>query len=291
MQPVQPGTPSMLSLSRALLSDAKREKVTYWWLEVAAAVFSVGVSLAPWAKIAAALAVLAVALKISAKLRLSASRRAFRQGERARRYDFYGRTLGWPVPPLDRADLGLTQFPSDIQERARALATSEVDYYAHSGPPSAKRLVCNLAESMFWTERLMGAMAKARWVQVAMATSALVIVLVGTIVVQPGGSLDVLRFLGSAVTLLVAIDVLGEAQSFGRGEREVGRLLSAVTTVIGQGEPSRDESMRLLTEYNCLLADLPLLPDRVYEAKKTTLNAAWTEFQAGLPGGCGESKG
>src|SRR5262245_1171218 len=129
MQPAEQRTPpSMLSLSRALLSDAKREKVRYWWLEVAAALCSVAVSLAPWAKVAAVLAGVAVTLKVAAKIRIGASRRAFRQGERARRYDFYGRTLGWPVPPFDRADLVLTQFPSTIQERARALATSEVDY-------------------------------------------------------------------------------------------------------------------------------------------------------------------
>jgi hypothetical protein len=286
----QQETPTMLSLSRALLSEAKRNKLIYWWLELGAATFSVGVSLMPWAKVAAALAIVSIGVKIAAKARLSGSRRHFRRGERARRYDFYARTLGWPVPPGHRADLALTQFPSTIQDRARALATAEVDYYSHSGPPSPKRLLCNLAESMFWTERLMAAMARVRWGQVAAAAIAVVLVLVGTVLVQPGGSLDVLRFLGSAVMLLVALDVFGEAQSFERGEREVGKLLSAVTAVMAQVEQSRDEGMRLLTEYNCVLADLPLLPDRIYEKKKAALNAAWTEYQAGLPGGCGESK-
>ncbi len=186
--------------------------------------------------------------------------------------------------------MALAQFPVVVQQRARVLATSEVDYYADSGPPSTKRLVCNLAESMFWTEKLMGAMARTRWIQVAVSAIAVIVVLVGTIVVQPSGSLEVLRFLGSGVTLLVAIDVLGEAQSFERGEREAGKLLNAIAAVMGQPQLSRDEGMRLLTEYNCLLADLPLLPDRIYDKKRVILNAAWTEFQAGLPGGCGESK-
>lgn len=281
----------MLSFSRALLTNAKRRKTIYWIFEVAAASCSMVAAVLPWTVASATLALVAVAVKIIARLVLVASRRTFRLGERARRYDFYGRTLGWPVPPSDRADMVLVRLTPGIYREAAKLAATETDYYAHDGPPSTQRLLCNLAESMFWTERLMGAMAQVRGRQVATALGAVVVVLVGTLMVQPAHGLGVLKFIGSAVTLLVAMDLFGEAKSFERGEREAGKLLSALGTEMARSTPSEGEGLRLMTEYNCLLADLPLLPDSIYRANQIALNSAWTEFQKSLPGGCGQSRG
>jgi hypothetical protein len=173
---------------------------------------------------------------------------------------------------------------------AATLAGTETDYYAHDGPPSTQRLLCNLAESMFWTERLMGAMAKVRGRQVATALAAVVLVLVGTLMMQPAHGLGVLKFIGSAVTLLVAMDLFGEAKSYERGEREACKLLSAIGTEMARATPSEGEGLRLMIEYNCLLSDLPLLPDSIYRSKQVALNSAWTEFQKSLPGGCGASR-
>jgi hypothetical protein len=280
----------MLSVSRALLTKAKGKKATYWRFEVAAASCSTVAAVIPWTVASATLALGAVALKIFARQVLVASRRTFRLGERARRYDFYGRTLGWPVPPSDRADMVLVRLAPGVHREAARLAGTETDYYAHNGPPSTQRLLCNLAESMFWTERLMGAMAKVRWRHVATAVAALVLVLLGTLMMQPTHGLGVLKFICSAVTLLVATDLFGEAKSFERGESEASKLLSAIGTEMARATPSEGEGVRLMSEYNCLLADLPLLPDSIYRSNQIALNSAWTAFQKSLPRGCGESR-
>jgi hypothetical protein len=280
-------TPSALSLSRALLSAAKDRKKTYWYVEILAAALSVAGSFLPWPVIAAVAGVLSVASKTVSKFVLSGSKKLFRLGERARRYDFYERTMGWPVPSADRADMVIAQSSDEIRDAANKLASAEADYYAHKGSPGPDRLLCNLCESMFWTERLMEYMSKVRRKHLALAMVAVLAALVGTILVQPGPKgFVVLKILGSVVALLVAVDVLGEAWSFDRGERETRRLLDAVVAEMRRSALSRDEAIRLMVEYNCLLADLPLLPDSIYEKHKAVLSKAWAEFEKSLPMRC-----
>lgn len=279
--------PSMLSFSRALLSAAKDEKKRYWYAETAAAALSVIGAFLPWPEFAATAGLLSVATKVISKLVLSGTKKLFRLGERARRYDFYGKTMGWPVPPADRADMVIAQSSKEIRAAAEKLAAAEPDYYAHKGAPSTERLLCNLCESMFWTERLMGFMAKSRYKQLAVAGVAVFAVLLGTVLVHPGEpGFAILKMVGSVVALLVAVDVLGEARSFARGEQETGKLLHAVVAEMKRTVLARDEAVRLMVEYNCMLADLPVLPDSNYEKHKSVLNSAWKEFEASLPFSC-----
>jgi hypothetical protein len=58
-------------------------------------------------------------------------------------------------------------------------------------------------------------------------------------------------------------------------------------TEMARHEPTEKEALRLLVEYNCTLADLPMIPDTVYHANEETLNAAWQEYGSppGLVGG------
>ncbi len=282
---------SALSLSRALLTAAKKTKKAYWQTEILAAVLAVGGAFLPMPALAIIASVLSITAKAIGKFAiLSDSKKLFRLGERARRYDFYERTLGWPVPPADRADMVITQSSTAIRAAAAKLAASETDYYSHKGAPSTERLLCNLGESMFWTERLMGEMAKVRWKHVAVAVTALVLGLVGTVLIQPGKEgLIIIKVTGLMVSLLVALDILGEARSFKRGESDTRRLFDAVLAEMRQFPLSVNGAMRLMAEYNCLLADLPLLPDSIYEARKAVLNEAWTVCEKSLPIRCSQA--
>ena len=44
--------------------------------------------------------------------------------------------------------------------------------------------------------------------------------------------------------------------------------------------PDREEALRILIEYNCLLADLPMVPDEVHERHRARLNKLWAEVSA-----------
>jgi len=280
-------SPTILSFSRAHLSAAKRQKKAYWWIEVLASALSLGASFVPVATIAVGLGVLSVASKAAGKLKMSAAKKLFRIGERQRRYDFYKKTLGWDPPPRDRADTYIQNSGEEIQEAAAKFAPGEPDYYAHKGPPSTQRLFCNLAESMFWSERLFGAMASMWWKRFALAVTLVGSVLVVLIVVNLNDhALLAVKLVFSVVALLVAVDVFGEAKASTRGERDVQNLLRVLEKEMDKPSPSQDEALRLLIEYNCLLADLPMIPDAVHRAHEKELNAAWKEYEAGLPFRC-----
>lgn len=284
--------PTILSFSRAFLSAAKRKKKNYWRAEAIATLLSIAASLSPVAVVAVLLAVLSVVSKAIGKLILSASKSLFRVGERQRRYDFYMKALAWPSPAADRADTYIANSSPEIKKAAQALAPREANYYAHQGAPGKERLFCNLAESMFWSERLFGAMASMWWTRFALAAVAVVGVLIATIALNlDNEALLVVKILSSVVALMVTLDVLGEARSSDRGKAEIGKLLGVLEKEMARQAPSQEEALRLLVEYNCLLADLPLIPDALYKSKEETLNAAWKEYESSLPFRCDVAKG
>ena len=140
---------------------------------------------------------------------------------------------------------------------------------------------------MFWSERLFGAMAAIWWRRFAVAVIVVAAVLIATIMLNlNNNALLVLKCLGSVVALLVTLDVFAEARSSDRGRTEIGKLLGVLETEMARHEPTEKEALRLLVEYNCALADLPMIPDTVYHANEETLNAAWQEYETSLPFRC-----
>jgi hypothetical protein len=270
-------TPNLLSVSRALYKLAKEGKSRYWRAEVLALVLAVGASMAPCITASVAFGLLAVATKVAAKLLISSSKANYRLAERHRRYDFEERTLGWPAPPRERADVHLAS--SSLLEIARTFEPRDSTYYANSGPPSTARLLSNLAESVFWTSRQMRIMEGIRTGQCWAAAVMVLATLVGLTLSQAGEvGVIVLKLLGILVTFLVALDVFGESRAFSRGTKECDAVLAALCAEASRSSPNRDEVIRLFIEYNCVLADLPIIPDNVYDKHGDRLTAAWTEF-------------
>ncbi|NJM09942.1 MAG: hypothetical protein HC883_03365 [Bdellovibrionaceae bacterium] len=248
---------------------------------MAASIFSVIAAFMPWWQGAVIFVISGVTLKVFAKALSSEARGFFRRAERLRRYDFEERTLGWPLPPRERADLRISN--SEIAALAKKWADRETGYYSNEGPPSDARLYSNLAESIFWSERLMGKMATRRWKQVLLALGATVVTLLATIILQNEAAAGpVIKILAVAVSLLVTLDVFGEARSFQRGERELAQIIAALTADGQNNIINRNEILRILIEYNCLLAELPMIPDEVYTREIPDLNQAWDAYRSGV---------
>ncbi len=268
----------MLGAMRLLFSRSKTEKDRYWLLEACAAALALGAAFVPFMSVASVMSLLAVAAKMIAKLVGSRSRSKFRLAERLRRFDFESRALGWPIPPTDRAEFVLA-VPLDVQAKAGERTEVDSEYYTHNGKPSDERFFANLTESVFFTHHLMTIMARRRWSQFAIAMIAFVAVLVGGAIAQPGEVIHVvLRVVGAVVAVLVAVDVFGEARSYERGDRECGKLLSAIRAETRTGAPSANEGLRLFVEYNCLLSDLPLVPDVIFDRNRARLNQAFAAY-------------
>jgi hypothetical protein len=281
--------PSFLAYSRAAFTVAKARRMWHWRLEAAASALALLSAFMPFATAAAVTALLSVGAKLLAKQKATQSRGLFRQAERARRYDFEQRTLGWPVPGRVHAD-ALLACPGEVEELAGQLAKKDDDYFAEKGDPSASRFVWNLAESIFWQEKLSDAMVAVRGRQFVLALAAIGGTLCGLVLVQPSGLLQQaqvtvtvfvgLKVLGALVSLLVALDVYGELSAFRRGSRDSRDLLAALERSLAP--PKREEALRILIEYNCLLADLPMVPDEVHAKHRARLNSLWADVSARL---------
>jgi hypothetical protein len=279
--------PSFLAHSRAAFTVAKTTRKWHWRLEVVASGLALLSAFIPAATVAAVVALLSVGAKVLARVKAMQARVLFRQAERARRYDFEQRTLGWLVPGRVHAD-ALLAFPPEVEELAREVAKKDDDYFAEKGGPSPSRFVWNLAESIFWQEKLTDAMASRRTRQFSLAVAAIAATLCGLVLVQPSGVLEQaqakvtaivgLKVLGALVSFLVALDVYGELSAFRRGSRESRDLLAALERALEP--PDREEGLRILIEYNCLLADLPMVPDEVYKKHGARLEKLWADASA-----------
>lgn len=271
-------TPSVLATARALFSRAKDSKARYWQAETLAAALAAVTGALPWPRAAVSLGLLALALKLAAKAQLSRAKRAFRDAERARRYDFEERCLGWPVPPLVRARIALAS--SSVDAAARAWMKRDSNYYTAAGAPGADLLLANLSESVFNTEHLMTRMSVRRNGQLILASGGLLVVLVATALSRAdGAAVLVLKVLACAVSWLVALDVYGEMRAFRRGAAESAEILCELSVEARQTEVDQRDIFRIMIDYNCLLADLPLVPDDIYTRSAEELTTAWAAYR------------
>src|SRR5262245_27295178 len=122
---VQTSPLSLLSRLRAAFSAAKKDKITYWKLEIFASVVAIGTAVVGPVWLASSLGVLSIGIKVIGKIFAARARAAFRLAERLRRFDFQAKTLGWPVPARDLVDLLLIMSPA-MEQAARALAPRDV---------------------------------------------------------------------------------------------------------------------------------------------------------------------
>ena len=285
----EPGHPSLLAHSRAAFSEAKDARRTYWRLEAATSILALAGAFVANAVGASVLALTSLGAKVMAKSRAGQARSLFRHAERARRYDFEQRALGWPVPGRVHADL-LLAFPPSVEKAAIDLAKRDDDYFAYKGPPSPERFVWNLAESIFWSEKLMAVMVSRRARQFSLALAIGIIALCGLVLINPSDLVTTkeatlvavvgLKVLGVFASFLVAIDLHGELASFRRGATACRDLGAALERALDP--PDREEGLRLLVEYHCLLADLPMVPDEVHLANRERLNRLWAQASAGM---------
>ncbi len=272
---------SLLGHTRALYSCAKIRKKWHWKFEIAATIFAVLASFIPIWQASATLVILSLGSKVLAKFFSSEAKSFFRRAERFRRYDFEERTLGWPLPPKERADINISN--SEIQSLASKWSKRDSDYYTTEGPPNTKRLFSNLLESIFWSQALMGKMANRRWKQFYLALMVAVITFFALAIIQPGeAAVFVIKSFATVVSLLVALDIYGEARSFQRGEKELSQILTALTVVGQVNAINNNEVMRFFVEYNCILSELPMIPDEIYTKATPELNSGWDSYQTGI---------
>ncbi len=275
--------PMFLALMRAEFTRAKAIKKRYWMGEIFATVLSVLGALIPIPVVSIATSIAGAAAKALAKYWLSQAKSGFRRAERARRWDFEHLTLGWPLPSHEVEDL-LLEFPSETQAKAKDLKDLvDNDYYSTKGPANTHRLFSNLTESAFWTEHLFATMSKRRYSQFLLAALSLIVTLVGAyLAVSVNSAATFFKVIAAGTTFFVSIDIYGEYSSFARGAKQARDIRQALLAECKASSINHNECLRLFVEYNCMLMEMPLVPDEVYEESKTKLDEAWKRIENSL---------
>ena len=264
-----------LAASRREFSVAKRWKAHQWKIDVGASLTALVAAVVAIPLVSLALVLLAAAAKVAAKYAQGRSRSCFRVAERARRYDFQRRALGWDIPHDEYADIVLS-----LSGESRSLPTADADrmqkgYFDHEGPPGPERLLNNLHESVFWSKRLFAEMAKRRGRQIVWALSGVVATTSAAVFVPwEDWRLVVVRVVAVAVTVLVSVDVFGEWTAFRRSSSEL-TLIEKVLIELRTRKATEGPVLRFLIDYSCLLVDTPMVSDKVYEELRPQLQHLW----------------
>jgi hypothetical protein len=266
-----------LAASRREFAIAKRWKARQWRIDVAASLTVLAAAAVPSSNLSLALALLAAAAKVGSRYAQGRSRSCFRVAERARRYDFQRRALGWELPHDEYADLVLS-----LSRETRSLPTEDIaflqaSYFEHDGStPGVERLRANLHESVFWSKRLFAEMAKRRGRHMLLASAAVIVaVVVALFVPSRDGRMIVARIVALTVTFLVSLDVFGEWSAFKRCRSELS-IVEKVFIELGTREATMEQVLRFLVDYSCLLVEAPMVPDSVYEELQPHLQQLWT---------------
>jgi hypothetical protein len=282
---------NLLGRSRSEFSKAKAEKAVQWRWEICASVLAIFSSFVPVAVAAAIGVALGCACKILAKWAQVSSRAAFRAAERARRLSFQERALGWRVRPEQYGDLLFSFTPSTRALEAEAAAKLEDGYFTNQGPPGAVRMLTNLRESIFWSERLSASMATRRGWQCVLA---LVTIVLALVVVALVGSAQVgliaVRLVALFVLLNVSLDLLFEYRGFRRSEGELRQLGAAAGEQARKGPPSLEAALSIMVEYDCSMQERPLVPDAIHLRHEAELDAAWRRQCAAEVQGSGDEE-
>ncbi len=264
--------PGLVELATAEEESAKR--LLFRWLpgcHIAAAALTVAALFMPlpWTYV---LAALVFALQGTAwHLRREALAK-HRLSDQGRRRALLINALGTNSERLDIADLRM-RFSDWASERAAE--KSRPDYWAEADG-GLGGVLTNLQESAFWSHHLYRAAARRMWrIVLAVGLGLAVIIVVGLLVFDGDTELAVARVLVVALSLLIGLDLIGQALAWSVAAREadlVDRRLDLVN-----GAQLEDPLLAIIADYAVATSIAPPIPDSFYEREKPKLDARWEE--------------
>lgn len=200
--------------------------------------------------------------------------RAHQDSQKLARYLDYNDGLGEPLPTDERRVL-----TASVPEKWKVTIPSDHEYFASDEPPGPKKLLTNLYEQSWFTERLAGEAALLFIVITVLLFLAGLYGLIALIELFALGNPNALLAASRAVsyvllsTLVAA--VLRSALSYvGLNEAaKTARIRSEV--VLKGGRFRRDEVVALVQEYHHARSDARPIPSWLYRLRRDRLNLAW----------------
>jgi hypothetical protein len=267
--------PGLVELATAEEQNAKRLLFNYLPLcHLAAAVLTAAALFTPlpWAYV---LAVLIFALEVGAWQLRRAALAKHRLADQARRRALLINALGTSSERLDVADLR-GSFSKKACEKASVI--TRPGYWAQGGGGLAD-VLANLQESAFWSKHLYGQAAKRMWGIAAGSALALSgIIFAGLLFSSGDTELAVARVFVVALSLLIGLDLLGQALAWSLAAREAGTVDRRLQHL--DGAALEDPLLAIIADYAVATSIAPPIPDFFYERDEDKLDALWRNHRA-----------
>lgn len=158
-------------------------------------------------------------------------------------------------------------------------------YFASDKPLGALRLLENVEESSFWTQRIASVTGNLGFVAVLVGAGISVMSLLTFISGEPSKSALHLAAEAAVVTLgfVVAGDFLVLSLEYRELSDEACHRMEEAATQVESGKADRESAILLFGEYNCNLSGAPPLPGFIYRLLHNRLSKAWAARETKIP--------
>lgn len=201
----------------------------------------------------------------------------YASGEEIRRMAVLKDALGIEPSELEKADIA-----SRCSAAAAPGRVHVGKYFSSERPKGNAKLLDDVEESAFWTQRIASFTGKAALALVLVGASVSVFAIIGLIIA--GASSDKLEITAEAAVVTLGFVVTGEflvlALEYRALSERAARKVSSAAAQLALGATNREAAILLFGEYNCALAGSAPLPTFVYKVLHRGLDAAWAARKA-----------
>ena len=267
--------PSLLALSRAASEGSKKIFAYRLWTRIAVLATGCAALFIPakcdeWVY---ALSVVALILEALVWCLTRCAQGKHELGEVARRHAMLADAFGELPEPLQDAELR-RRFSK--RDERRAVSLENPNYYASTASPGLARLADHLQESAFWSKDLYHRAASRTYFLFALLAVGVVVAALLTLPTVVGETaLFIARMIVLVLGVVIGVDVLGRALSWG----EAGRQAERVDSRVGAAGARRSTKVMfgILADYAVATAGCPPIPTDLHTKEYERLNRLWEQ--------------
>lgn len=261
--------PSLVSLARAELEDAKTWFRLRLYAHIATLVVVLGAQYAP-EKGAYVLGLIALVLQVIAWAlrRRALSRQAL--GEEAKRRALLADALGVEAEPREAADIRARMSKAAVRAAA---SMDDLNYYASKRAPGLLRLRDHLQESTFWSKHLYEAAAQRASLAILPLITVPILILFFLAPFATGSTIFITaKVLLVAMSFVPSSDQLSNSFAWSSAARKCDQLDRRVDSI---AEGTWGPALAVFADYALATGTAPPIPTKIYEARRDELNRQW----------------
>ncbi len=154
-------------------------------------------------------------------------------------------------------------------------------YYTSEHSQGWHRVVHNVLESAFYTERL--ARIAGWWCTLVVISAVVVALVVLFCVADAGGSHAAASIAFGAVSVAATGTIADLARAYFGLAAAAGQCVDRAKSIMAQTEPPLRDAINIVSSYDAALANAPPIPGFIYRSEQTRLDALWKTARAVSP--------